>query len=126
MIFAKSKELFIYQDNNLVGKINVQQFESLVQGAEKYKEIIEAQRSNRVTIKVLDKVQKTEIEGQYKAKVKIIWINKNNNEINFILIDMILNIDKNKTIPEWKILYKEIASVAFPITFALLLIILCL
>lgn len=79
-------DLKIYQNNKLVGTMTVQQFESIVKGAEKYKEIIEAQKKDRIDIELLEPVTQTETDGEYATQIKISWKDEKNREINFIKI----------------------------------------
>ncbi len=120
----QASDLKIYQDNKLVGTMTVQQFESIVKGAEKYKEIIDAQKKDRIDIEVLEPVKETKVPGEYATQIKISWKDEDNKEINFIKIYVVLNIDndKSKLIPEWKIIYRDIASYSFPFTLSLLLL----
>jgi hypothetical protein len=125
----QASDLKIYQDNKLVGTMTVQQFESIVKGAEKYKEIIEAQKKDRIDIELLEPVRQTETDGEYATQIKISWKDEKNKEINFIKIYVVLNIDNDTAdqLPQWKIIYRDIASYSFPFVsslFILLIIIL--
>lgn len=120
----QASDLKIYQDNKLFGTMTVEQFTSIVQGAEKYKEIIEAQSKDRIDIELLQPIKETDNQGEYATQIKISWKDKDNKQINFIKVYIILNIDNDKAnlIPDWKIVYRDIASYSFPFTLSLLLL----
>lgn len=120
----QASDLKIYQDNTLVGIMTTQQFESIVKGAEKYKEIIEAQQKDRIDIELLEPVKETDTDGEYATHIKISWKNENNKEINFIKVYIVLNIDNDTAnqLPQWKIIYRDIASYSFPFVSSLLIL----
>jgi hypothetical protein len=84
-----------------------------------------AQKEDRVSIQVLSDLEKTSIINQYKVVIKIQWLNEKNEEVNYIRSIMFLNIDNQNesTIPEWRILYRDVSEIGFPITGGLIILI---
>jgi hypothetical protein len=127
LLYGIDNNIYITQSDKIIGRFTPEQFETLVQGADKYKEIMLAQVEKRVNI-VCSEIKETDIKGEYKTNIRIIWINKNNMEINFIEVELILNIDNDtsQNIPEWRIVYRDLSEIGFPITGGLLILILVL
>lgn len=125
-LYSADNNIYIYQYNKPIGKFTVEQFEVLVKGAEQYKEIMSAQKEDRVSIQVLSDLEKTSIINQYKAVIKIQWLNEKNEEINFIKSVMFLNIDNESEtqIPEWRMIYRDISEIGFPTSSIILVLIL--
>jgi hypothetical protein len=115
-LYSSDNKIYIYQYNKPIGKFTVEQFELLVKGAEQYKEIMSAQKEDRVSIQVLSDLEKTSIINQYKAVIKIQWLNEKNEEVNFVSSIMFLNIDNESEtqIPEWRMIYRNISEIGFP------------
>ena len=127
LLYGIDNNIYITQSDKIIGRFTPEQFETLVQGADKYKEIMLAQVEKRVNI-VCSEIKETDTKGEYKTNIRIIWINKNNMEINFIEVELILNIDNDtsQNIPEWRIVYRDLSEIGFPITGGLLILILVL
>jgi hypothetical protein len=125
LVFPKSSDVVITQDNRVIGKLTSSQFELLVQAADNYQEIMLAQKENRVSIQIISDIEKTSVPGQYKAVLKIQWLNSKNEEINFVSSVMFLTIDNpnDTSVTEWKILYRDIAEIGFPLSSVLLILI---
>jgi hypothetical protein len=115
-LYSSDNKIYIYQYNKPIGKFTVEQFELLVKGAEQYKEIMSAQKEDRVSIQVLSDLEKTSIINQYKVVIKIQWLNEKNEEVNFVSSIMFLNIDNESEtqIPEWRMIYRNISEIGFP------------
>ena len=116
LLHAKSNDIIISQNGIAIGRMSPAQFELLVKGAEQYKEIMSAQKEDRVSIQVLSDLEKTSIINQYKAVIKIQWLNEKNEEVNFVSSIMFLNIDNESEtqIPEWRMIYRNISEIGFP------------
>lgn len=114
----------VYDKDKHVGNLSIESLELLVEASEKYKEIIEAQKNNRVIIEVLDEVVETKIIGQYKTRIKIIWYNDSGKEINYIITKVLLNIDNQSEsqIAQWRIQYRNVAEFGFPVSLLLIII----
>lgn len=119
-----SQFIEVVDKNTVVGRLSIESLEKLVEASEKYKDIMQAQKHNRLTISLLDAVRETNIIGQYKTKIKISWFNDKGKEINYITINVLLNIDNQSeaTIPQWRIQYRNVAEYGFPISLVLILI----
>jgi hypothetical protein len=128
LLYAKDDNyLYIYQHNKIIGKFTIEQFKSLVEGADKYKEIITAQKEKRLLI-ISEEVLPLDKDNTYKTNIRIIWQNREQKEINYIVSELILNIDNDKSnnIPEWRIYYRNISEVGFPICGSFLILFLIL
>lgn len=119
-----SQFIEVVDKNTVVGRLSIESLEKLVEASGKYKDIMEAQKHNRLTISLLDAVRETNIIGQYKTKIKISWFNDKGKEINYITVNVLLNIDNQSeaTIPQWRIQYRNVAEYGFPISLLLILI----
>ena len=125
LLQAKSNDIVIYQNDTAIGRMTPDQYENLVIGAEQYVELMTAQKENRVTIES-GKIVASEVEGIYTTNIKIIWKDKEGRELNYIVANLNLNIDndKSKGLPEWRIIYRDVAEVGFPIAGGLLVFLL--
>ena len=125
MVYPDSN-LYIYQNNHVIGVISISQFKNLIEGAERYKDIMEAQMNNRVTI-VSGKVVK-DYSGKYKTKFIVTWKNEKGETLNFISSTLEINIENDKAlgIAKRRIIYRNVSEIGFPISFGLLLIIIAL
>jgi hypothetical protein len=125
LIKAQSNNLIVYQNGKAIGSFTVEQFQLLVDGADKYKEIMLAQKEDRVSIQLLSDLEKTHVINQYKAVLKIQWLNEKNEEINYVSSIMFINIDNQEelNIPKWRIAYRSVAEIGFPISTSLLILI---
>ena len=125
LLHAKSNDIVIYQNDTAIGRMTPDQYENLVIGAEQYVELMTAQKENRVTIES-GKIVASEVEGIYTTNIKIIWKNKEGYEFNYVVSELTLNIDndKSKGLPEWRIIYRDVAEVGFPIAGGLLVFLL--
>lgn len=114
----------VYDGKKVVGKLSIQSLEQLLEASEKYKEILDAQKYGRVYIDLIEPVKKTKVPGQYEAKIKISWRTEINKEVNYIISTFTLNIDNEKeaSIPEWRVLYRNISEIGFPISSLLIII----
>lgn len=125
---AKDKDNYVYvkQYDKVIGKFTPEQYETLVNASDKYKELMLAQQEGRVIIQCSE--IKEISKGEYKTVFKLTWKDKKGNELNYITSELILNIDndKSKDIPEWRIIYRDISEIGFPICFLLILIIVAL
>jgi hypothetical protein len=119
-----SQFIEVVDKNTVVGRLSIESLEKLVEASEKYKDIMQAQKHNRLTISLLNAVRETNIIGQYKTKIKISWFNDKGKEINYITVNVLLNIDNQSeaTIPQWRIQYRNVAEYGFPISLLLILI----
>jgi hypothetical protein len=128
LIKAQSNNLIVYQNGKAIGSFTVEQFQLLVDGADKYKEIMLAQKEDRVSIQLLSDLEKTHVINQYKAVLKIQWLNEKNEEINYVSSIMFINIDNQEelNIPKWRILYRDISEIGFPICGSFLILFLIL
>lgn len=128
LLFAKEKDNYIYisQYDKVIGKFTPEQYEALVSASDNYKELILAQQEGRVIVQCseIKEIKK----GEYKTVFKLTWKDKKGNELNYITSELTLNIDndKSKDIPEWRIIYRDISEIGFPICFLLILIIVAL
>jgi len=125
LLHAKSNDIVISQNGIAIGRMTPDQYENLVIGSEQYVELMLAQKENRVTIEC-DKVVASKIDGLYTTNIKIIWKDKEGRELNYIVANLNLNIDndKSKGLPEWRIIYRDVAEVGFPIAGGLLVFLL--
>lgn len=119
-----SQFIEVVDKNTVVGRLSIESLEKLVEASEKYKDIMEAQKNNRLSISLLDAVRETKVIGQYKTKIKISWFNDKGKEVNYITLDVILNIDNQSeaNIPQWRIQYRNVAEYGFPVSLLLILI----
>lgn len=128
LLFAKEKDNYIYitHYDKVIGKFTPEQYETLVNASDKYKEFMLAQQEGRVIIQC-NEVKEIN-KGEYKTIFTITWKDKKGNELNYITSELILNIDNDKSngIQEWRILYRDISEVGFPICFLIILIIISL
>ena len=126
LLHAKQNDIIVSQNGKAIGSFTVEQFKTLIDGADKYKEIMEAQKDNRVSVQLLNDVEKTTIINQYKAVVKIRWVSKDNKEINYIDAIIFINIDNQNEgdVSECRIVYRNISEIGFPITGGLLIFVL--
>jgi hypothetical protein len=129
LLFAKEKDNYIYikQYDKIIGKFTPEQYEALVSASDNYKELILAQQEGRVSIQCDEKIIDLG-NGEYKTSFKLVWKDKQGNELNYITSELILNIDNDKSngIQEWRIVYRDISEIGFPICFLLILIIVAL
>ena len=125
LLQAKSNDIVISQYGVAIGRMTPDQYENLVIGAEQYTELMTAQKENRVTIQC-DKVVASKVDGLYTTNIKILWKDKEGRELNYIVANLNLNIDndKSKGLPEWRIIYRDVAEVGFPIAGGLLVFLL--
>lgn len=125
---AKEKDNYIYikQYDKIIGKFTPEQYEALVSASDNYKELILAQQDGRVVVQCNE--VKEISKGEYKTVFTVIWKDKKGNELNYITSELTLNIDndKSKDIPEWRIIYRDISEIGFPICFLIILIIIAL
>jgi hypothetical protein len=128
-LFAKEKDNYVYikQYNKIIGKFTPEQYEVLIKASENYKELMLAQQEGRVGIQCDEKIIDLG-NGEYKTSFKLVWKDKQGNELNYITSELILNIDNDKSngIQEWRIVYRDISEIGFPICFLLILIIVAL
>ena len=128
ILHAKEKDNYIYvkQYDKVIGKFTPEQYEALVKASENYKELILAQQDGRVVVQCNE--VKEISKGEYKTVFTVIWKDKKGNELNYITSELTLNIDndKSKDIPEWRIVYRDISEIGFPICFLIILIIISL
>jgi hypothetical protein len=128
LLQAKDKDNYIYisQYDKVIGKFTPEQYEALVKASENYKELMLAQQEGRVIVQCNE--VKEISKGEYKTIFTVIWKDKKGNELNYVTSELILNIDNDKSnnIPEWRILYRDISEIGFPICFLLILIIISL
>jgi hypothetical protein len=128
LLFAKEKDNYIYilQYNKVIGKFTPEQYETLVNASDKYKELMLAQQEGRVIVQCNE--VKEVSKSEYKTVFTVIWKDKKGNELNYVTSELILNIDNDKSnnIPEWRILYRDISEIGFPICFLIILIIILL
>ena len=124
-LYATDSNLYIYQYDKYIGKFTIEQFTTLVEGADKYEEIMLAQKEQRLHI-TCDKVLASETAGGYTTIVKIVWKDKEGEELNYITAELTMNIDNDTTskIPEWRIIYRDISEVGFPICGGLIILVL--
>ena len=125
LLHAADNNIYITQYDKVIGKFSPTQFEVLIKGASKYEEIMLAQKEEKVSI-ICYEMKATDNKGEYKTTVRIIWLDQNNKEVNFIESELILNIDNDasQNIPQWRITYRNIAEIGFPITGGFLIIVL--
>lgn len=128
ILHAKEKDNYIYvkQYDKVIGKFTPEQYEALVKASENYKELMLAQQEGRVIVQCNE--VKEISKGEYKTIFTVIWKDKKGNELNYVTSELILNIDNDKSnnIPEWRILYRDISEIGFPICFLIILIIISL
>lgn len=126
-LHAKEKYNYVYikQYDKVIGKFTPEQYESLVKGADNYKELMLAQNENRVSIILIEEVKET-LTNQYKGKIKIVWKDAKGNEINYLISEINFQITNkgDAVVPEWRIIYRDISEIGFPVTTGILIIIL--
>lgn len=120
-----ASDLIISQDGKQIGRMSPAQFELVVTSADKYKQLMLAQKEQRVSIQC-DKVVATSTQGLYTTTLKIVWKDKQGNELNYITSALTLNInnDNSQLLPEWRIKYRDISEIGFPITGGLIVLVL--
>ena len=125
LLHAKDNNIYIMQYNKIIGQFTIEQFKNLVKASDNYKDIMEAQNEKRVTI-TCDTIKSTDREGEYKAILKVSWKNKKGVELNYITSEITLNIDNDTTngISQWRIVFRNVAEIGFPITSGLLILLL--
>ena len=69
-----SQFIEVVDKNTVVGRLSIESLEKLVEASEKYKDIMQAQKHNRLTISLLNAVRETNIIGQYKLKLKLVGL----------------------------------------------------
>ena len=117
----------IADGGRIVGKLSVTSLKELVGASKKYKDIIEAQTEDRLIIVTSD-VKDTAIKGKYEATLKMSWKNSEGAEVNYVTVLMFLRIkqENQALIPEWRIIYRDVAEIGFPVSFSLLILLLIL
>jgi hypothetical protein len=126
LLQAKDNYIYVKQYDKIIGKFTPEQYEALVSASDNYKELILAQQEGRVIVQCNE--VKEISKGEYKTVFTVIWKDKKGNELNYITSELTLNIDndKSKDIPEWRIIYRDISEIGFPICFLIILIIISL
>lgn len=109
-----SNDLIIYKDGKQIGKMTIDQFKILIQSAESYNEIMEAQNKGRIKIECISEVKEIS-KNKYEALIKVSWLDETGKECNYITAVMYLSIDEGNTLPEWRIFYDKVAEVGFPL-----------
>jgi len=119
---CKENDIYIYQNNKVLGYFTPEEFKNLVNNADKQVEQIDAEKENRVEIKVLDNPYKVEKENTYKARFRIIWYNEKKEIIKSIDMEstIIINEDSSNPYPAWRVTYRNISEYSLPV-----LIVLC-
>lgn len=123
VLYAKEdNNIYIYQNKKVVGYFTKEEFASLVNNSDLYVSEIEAEKENRVEIKVLDSPYKIEKENKYKARFSITWKDSKGKVLKKITLDSIITIneDASNPYPAWRVLYRNISEYSTPV-----LIILC-
>ena len=125
-LYSADNNIYISQNNKVIGKLTPKQFELLVEASDRYQEIMLAQKEGRVSIQVLADLEKTSIINQYKVVIRIQWLNEKNEEVNFVSSIMFLNIDNESEtqIPEWRMIYRDISEIGFPTSTIILILVL--
>jgi len=124
---AYSKDyVSVIDKDKIVGKISVESLKTLTATSEKYKEIMDAQNKKRVIIEVIDAVTETDIKHKYQTKIRISWIKEDGQEINYITANVFLTIinEGDVIVPEWRLVYRDVSEIGFPICGGLLIIVL--
>ena len=117
----------INDGDRIVGKLSVTSLKELVGASKNYKDIIEAQTEDRLVITTTD-IKATSIKGKYEASLKMSWKNSDGVEVNYISAVMFLKIknENQALVPEWRLAYRDVAEIGFPISFGLLILLLIL
>jgi len=116
-----ASDIQIYQNGKLIGTMSKQHFEELVRGAENYKDIIEAQNSNRIKI-IANKIEMIDVHNRYKCNFRISWKNKDQEEINYVVSDLLLDIDNEQGMSKFRIVYRDISEVGFPLSLGIIIL----
>jgi len=115
----------IYQNGKQIGTMSKEQFTELVRGAENYKEIMEAQNKNRIRI-IANKIETTEDKNVYKCTFRFSWKNQKQEEINYVVSDLLIQIDDEMGMSNFRIYYRNISEIGFPISISAIFLILIL
>jgi len=124
LIFSKPEPLKIWQGDKMIGVMSVEQFQAQVSGAERTQKEIDAEQNNRVIITILDTPYKMDGVDQYSVQFEISWIDKNNIAFKTIKMKSIVVINKDKPISEFRMVYRDVAEIGFPVSGGLLILIL--
>lgn len=118
----EDNNIYIYQNKKVVGYFTKEEFASLINNSDLYVSEIEAEKEDRVEIKVLDSPYKIEKENKYKARFTITWKDSKGKVLKEITLDSIITINENASnpYPSWCVLYRNITEYSTPV-----LIILC-
>lgn len=120
------KYIYFSNQGQVVGKILVEDFKTLVNASKEYYEIIDAEQNNRLKIKIEKSLWDIKESKKYEGDMIITWTNKEGNTIKELTVFINMEIKKES---ESKIVtfYRNVAPWAFPISFiincALILII---
>lgn len=89
-----SQIIEVIDDNEVIGQLHRKHLEKLIEASEQYKEIIEAQSEERIEYNVVDRLYKID-ENKYRTDIEMFWYDEKGNIVNFLVIEMTLNIDDN-------------------------------
>jgi hypothetical protein len=125
-----ANDLIAIKDENgkIVSFISKPSLQSLIEASEKYKDIMNAQKEKRLNVTVIAPVEETNKKNEFKTTIKLTWHDNAGKEINYITALMFLNIENANEagMSEWRLTYREISEIGFPILFIITCILLLL
>jgi len=121
-----SQIIEVIDDNEVIGQLHRKHLEKLIEASEQYKEIIEAQSEERIEYNVVDRLYKID-ENKYRTDIEMFWYDEKGNIVNFLVIEMTLNIDDNtkKEIGLTEKIYKQYSNftdIGFPLLLILFIL----
>ncbi len=125
-LYSGDTNIYIYQGGVKIGSYTKEEFIRLIKGYEHYTEIMNAQANDRLVVSIMDTPYKTgKVKNEYSAKFRISWENSSHVEINYLIIESLVTIPEEgggAAIPEWRVMYRDISEIGFPISSVLFMI----
>lgn len=123
LLYSQENDYFeLFHDGEKVGKISIEGFEEMRKAAGIKKEEWEAEKEGRVEVSLKDDPWEVTIGEKFVTEVTIVWKNKDGKEIKTIVLEQEFTI-KKETMSSFRIFYRDIAEIGFPIAIIIIIII---
>ena len=113
---AKDLNIYVYQNNKVLGQFTPTEFKALVKGADCYVQETEAEKSEKTfRVEVIGKPIQKGKSDIWECKFSIKWFDQKGMVLKGILVTSDIFIPQNRE-PEWRVIYKNIAEIGFPVS----------